>query len=177
MLEALVEWVMPAAYVQRYTGKPPARAGTRHNFIVPYGGYAGVNLAVQNDGQWRRLCAVVLQDAALADDARFRTNALRLANRAELEPLIESILGNLSHAEVERRLVEADVPFGSVNDLDGVLHHPQLAARERWFEIQSEVGPLTALHHPMNIDSLDRPDAGVPALGEHTAEVLAELGL
>ncbi len=180
MLEALAEWVMPAAYVKEYTGRAPSRAGTRHNFIVPYGSYrtgdgGSVNLAVQNDGQWRRLCAVVLRDDALADDPRFCTNELRLANRGELEPLIEQRLSGDTRAAVEARLVEADVPFGAVNELDGVLAHPQLDARDRWFEIASEVGPLRALHHPMNLVGLERPSSAVPRLGEHTREVMDEL--
>ena len=182
MLEALAEWVMPAAYVADYTGHAPERAGARHNFIVPYGGYrvgdgGSVNLAVQNDGQWRRLCSTVLRRPELADDPRFCTIELRLKNRAELEPLIESLLAEDSVSSAEARLDEADVPFGVVNDLDGVLAHPQLAARQRWFEIASPVGDLRAFHHPMNIVGLDRPASGVPELGQHTDEVLRELGL
>jgi len=182
MLEALTEWVMPAAYVQRYAGRTPARTGERSNFIVPYGAYtvgggARVNLAVQNDGQWRRLCATVLRRPELADDERFVTTELRLHNRAELEPLIESILAQASRAEVEQRLTEADVPFGNINELSDVLDHPQLAARQRWFDVDSPVGPLQALHHPLNIVGLERPASRVPELGEHTAQVLAELGL
>jgi crotonobetainyl-CoA:carnitine CoA-transferase CaiB-like acyl-CoA transferase len=182
MLEALVEWVMPAAYVAEYTGRSPARAGIRHNFIVPYGAYrvgdgSSVNLAVQNDGQWRRLCSVVLRRAEVADDPRFVTNELRLANREVLEPLIESLLGDDTRDSAETRLVEADVPFGTVNDLQQVLQHPQLEARGRWFDIGSPVGELRAFQHPMNIVGLERPAGAVPALGEHTREVLAELGL
>jgi crotonobetainyl-CoA:carnitine CoA-transferase CaiB-like acyl-CoA transferase len=182
MLDALVEWVMPAAYVAAYTGRAPARAGARHGFIVPYGAYrvgdgGTVNLAVQNDGQWRRLCEVVLRRPELAADPRFCTNELRLANRDVLEPLIESLLAGDSRASVEARLVEADVPFGTVNEIADVLDHPQLAARGRWFEIPSPVGALRALHHPMNLASLDRPARAVPALGEHTQEVFDELGL
>ena len=182
MLEALVEWVMPAAYVAQYTGRAPARTGARHNFIVPYGGYrvgdgSSVNLAVQNDGQWRRLCEIVLRRPELADDPRFAGNELRLVNRDELEPLIEASLAEDTRASVEARLVEADVPFGSVNELRDVLEHPQLAARQRWFAIPSPVGELRAFHHPLNISGLSRPAGGVPALGEHTTEVLAELGL
>jgi len=182
MLEALVEWVMPAAYVAAYTGRPPARAGARHGFIVPYGGYrvgdgGSVNLAVQNDGQWRRLCEIVLQRPELADDPRFVTNERRLANREVLEPLIESLFADDTRAAVEERLVAADVPFGTVNDMDDVLRHPQLEARGRWFNIPSPVGELRALHHPLNIEGMPRPTGSVPALGEHTREVLAELGL
>ncbi len=182
MLEALVEWVMPAAYVADYTGKAPLRAGARHNFVVPYGDYrvgdgSSVNLAVQNDGQWRRLCSVVLRAPELADDPRFVSNELRLRNRDALEPLIESLLRDDTRESVEARLVEADVPFGTLNQVEDVLHHPQLAARDRWFSIDSPVGDLHALHHPMNIIGLDRPPSSVPALGQHTQEVLAELGL
>jgi itaconate CoA-transferase len=182
MLEALVEWVMPAAYVAQYTGRPPARAGARSNFIVPYGGYrvgdgGSVNLAVQNDGQWRRLCSIVLGRPALADDPRFVTNELRLANREELESLIESLLANDTRDAVEGRLTQADVPFGTVNELGDVLRHPQLEARGRWFDIPSPVGDVRAFHHPMNITGLPRPAAAVPSLGQHTAEVLSELGL
>jgi crotonobetainyl-CoA:carnitine CoA-transferase CaiB-like acyl-CoA transferase len=182
MLEALVEWTMPAAYVTQYTGHAPERTGTRHNFVVPYGGYrvgdgSSVNLAVQNDGQWRRLCAGVLRQPSLADDPRFATNELRLKNRDELEPLIERLLADDTRASVEARLVEADVPFGTVNTVADVLDHPQLAARERWFDIDSPVGELRAFHHPMNIVGLERPPMRVPGLGEHTDEVLRELGL
>ena len=181
MLEALVEWVMPAAYVAQYTGQAPARAGARHNFIVPYGGYqvgdgSSVNLAVQYDGQWRRLCDVVLRKPDLADDPRFATNELRLAHRDELEPLIESLLADDTRESAEARMVEADVPFGVVNDIEGVLNHPQLAARERWYSIPTPVGAVRAFHHPFNISGLARPAGAVPALGEHTEQVLAELG-
>src|SRR5205814_1914174 len=123
MLEALVEWAMPAAYVAEYTGRAPARTGARHNFVVPYGGYrvgdgSSVNLAVQNDGQWRRLCSIVLRRPDLADDPRFATNELRLRNRDELEPLIESLLAEDSRDSVEARLEQADVPFGVMNRIE-----------------------------------------------------------
>ncbi len=182
MLESLVEWVMPAAYVAAYTGRAPARAGSRHGFIVPYGGYrvgdgSSINLAVQNEGQWQRLCEIVLRRPDLANDPRFATNELRLANRTELEPLLESLLADDTRASAEARLTQADVPFGTVNEMEDVLRHPQLEARGRWFDIRSAVGDLRALHHPMNIAGLPRPAGAVPKLGEHTAEVLAELGL
>jgi crotonobetainyl-CoA:carnitine CoA-transferase CaiB-like acyl-CoA transferase len=179
MLESLAEWAMAAAYVTRYTGCAPARAASRHSFIVPYGPYRTgdgllVNLAVQNDGQWRRLCSISLDRPELADDPRFATNPLRLQNRAELERLIEDIWSTQSRQEVEARLTAADVPFGSVRDMPEVLTHPQLSARGRWFEVDSPVGRLVALHHPMNLSGLSRPAAAVPALGQHTAGVLEE---
>lgn len=182
MLEALAEWVVPAALVAEYTGRAPTRAGARHNFIVPYGGYrvgdgSNVNLAVQNDGQWRRLCAIVLRQPELADAPLYCTNELRLKHRETLEPLIERLLANDTRAAVEARLTEADVPFGTVSSVEDVLQHPQLVARGRWFATPSPVGEVKAFQHPMNIVGLNRPVGEVPALGQHTAEVLAELGL
>jgi crotonobetainyl-CoA:carnitine CoA-transferase CaiB-like acyl-CoA transferase len=180
MLESLVEWLTPSLYITEYTGQPPARAGARHNMIVPYGGYrvgdgSSVNLAVQNEGQWRRLCEVVLRRPDIAEDPRFCSNERRLANREVLEPLIEQLLADDTRPEVEQRLVEADVPFGAVNQMVEVLSHPQLAARGRWFDVPSAAGPLRGLHHPLNIEGLPRPAGRVPELGEHTTEVLGEL--
>ncbi|GAC1314865.1 MAG: CaiB/BaiF CoA-transferase family protein [Chloroflexota bacterium] len=105
MLECLTEWMSAPAYYQRYRGETPARAGLRHNTIVPYGPFrisdgSLVNLAVQNDGQWSRLCAVVLQRAELATHPRFTTNELRVRHRTELEPLIEEILARLPPDEL-----------------------------------------------------------------------------
>lgn len=182
MLECLTEWMSPPAYYQRYRGETPARAGMRHNTIVPYGPFrirdgSLVNLAVQNNGQWSRLCAVVLERPDLATDERFQTNELRVRNRTELEPLIEAILGTLPPDELQQRLDRADVPSGKVNDVAGLLAHPQLEARERWGTVQTPAGPAVAAEHPLNLVGLPRPVRVVPGVGEHTAEILAELGL
>jgi itaconate CoA-transferase len=182
MLECMAEFSGGQLYTCEYSGVQLERAGWRHNIIVPYGPYRcgggrHVNLAVQNEGQWRRLCAVVLERPELAADPRFDTNAKRLANRRELEPLIESVLGELAEEEVLRRLDQADVPYGRLNDMKDVLEHPQLAARDRWAEYPTEAGPVRMLKHPFNVTGLPQRVDAVPAVGEHTAEVLAELGL
>jgi itaconate CoA-transferase len=181
MLDCLAEWMSAPASFWIYGGVELERAGWRHNIIVPYGPYRCgdgqyVNLAVQNEGQWRRLCEGALGRPDLVDDPRFRTNALRLANRAELEPLIEEILGQADRATAEARLAEADVPFGSLNDVDDLVEHPQLAARDRWLEVGSPVGPIRALAHPLNLSDLPRRTDPVPALGEHTDQIATELG-
>jgi itaconate CoA-transferase len=180
MLECLAEWMMPALYYEEYAGRAPGRAGTRHNMIVPYGPYAvsegpDINLAVQNEGQWRRLCAAVLERPDLADHPHFCTNALRVQNRGELEPLIERCLATVPRATIVERLQRADVPFGSLNEVADLLSHPQLAARRRWVNVATPGGPARALVPPMNLDGLDCPIGAVPRLGEHTLEVRREL--
>jgi itaconate CoA-transferase len=169
----------PALYYQLYGGAPPPRMGMRHNMIVPYGPYnvgdgTAVNLAVQNEGQWERLCSVALGRPDLATDPRFATNELRVRNRAVLEPLIEELLADDTRPAVLERLSAADVPFGALNDLQDLIEHPQFAARDRWFEVQSPTGPVRALADPFNLSGRERIAGNVPSVGEHTAEVRAQ---
>jgi crotonobetainyl-CoA:carnitine CoA-transferase CaiB-like acyl-CoA transferase len=181
MLECLVEWVMPFAYHQLYAGQPPDRPGLRHATIVPYGPYrtedGWVNFAVQNEGQWERLCRGVLRRPDLLEDPRFGSVERRRQHRQILEPLIEEILANVTRAEVLVRLQAADVPFGALNELADVVDHPQLAARERWLAVASPHGPVRALAHPMNLQGVPQQRGAVPGLGEHTAAIRQELGL
>ncbi len=179
MLECLVEWVTPPLYVQLGTGSAPPRAGLRHNMIVPYGAYpcadGNVMFAIQNEREWRRLCEVVLGRPDLADDRRYATNTDRLANRRELEFLIETTLGPLSVAAVIERLERGAIANAVVNDVAAVAAHPQLAARGRWTELDSFVGPIPGLLPPHNLAGVTPRMDRVPALGEHTTAVLAEL--
>jgi crotonobetainyl-CoA:carnitine CoA-transferase CaiB-like acyl-CoA transferase len=180
MLESLTEWLTPAIYHLLGVGEGVERAGMRHNLIVPYGVYpcadGAVNFAVQNDGQWRRFCVGVYGDPALATDSRFASNPDRLRNRAILEPLIERRFAQQTAATLIAALDTADIPNGRVNDVANVIAHPQLAARGRWTTVDSPVGPLPALFPPHNLASAPAAMGAIPSLGEHTREVLAELG-
>lgn len=179
MLECLTEWMMPPLYVWHGTGRAPGRVGVRHNMIVPYGAYAcadgAVMFAVQHDREWRRFCAGVLERPELADDPRFVTNALRVQHRDELEALIEQAFTDHSCAVVRARLTSCDIPTGTVNDIPAVAAHPQLAARDRWTTVESPGGPIPALLPPHNLRGAPPRMGAVPALGEHTQAVLAEL--
>src|ERR1700691_2296846 len=179
MLECLTEWTMPPLYAWSGTGNIPARAGMRHNMIVPYGAYTCadgmVNLAIQNKREWRRFCSVVLDVTALADDPRFAANADRLRNRTELEALIEEHFRKYSKAEILARLDEANIANGAVNDIPAVRQHPQHAARKRWMNAASPAGTIPAFVPPHNLMTAPAHIGAVPALGEHTQEVLAEL--
>jgi itaconate CoA-transferase len=179
MLECLTEWTMPALYAWSGSGNIPARAGMRHNMIVPYGAYACadgmVNFAIQNEREWRRFCSVVLEMMALADDDRFAGNADRLRNRTELEAIIEEHFQNHTRAELVARLDQADIANGAVNEMPAVWQHPQHSARKRWMNAASPAGTIPAFVPPHNLMSAPAHIGAVPALGEHTQEVLAEL--
>ncbi len=179
MLECLTEWMMPPLYVWLGTQRAPERAGMRHNMIVPYGAYAcadgAVLFAIQNEREWQRFCADVLGAPALATDARYATNQLRLRNRGELEAAIEQRFASWTMVELIARLERADIASAALNDLPAVANHPQLAARARWAEVESFAGPIQALIPPHNLAGIAPRMGRVPALGEHTQEVLAEL--
>ncbi|MDQ2923493.1 MAG: CoA transferase [Candidatus Dormibacteraeota bacterium] len=182
MFDSLVEWMSVPVYYQLYTGQAPLREGMRHSVIAPYGPFRArggglVNLAVQNEAQWRRLCEQVLELPELVSDPRFAGNELRVRNRLELEPLIEGVLLRWTSSETEKRLAAADIPYGHVNTVAELVDHPQLAARHRWLEVDGETGPIRALAHPFNIVGLVQARGAVPRLGEHTSEVMAELGI
>jgi itaconate CoA-transferase len=181
MLECLTEWMTPALYVYQGTGVVPARVGVRHNMIVPYGAYAcadgAVLFAIQTQREWQRFCGRVMDAPTLATDPRFATNADRLRNRVELEALIERRLREFSRAQVIAWLDAADIPTGAVNDVPAVVDHPQLRARHRWTTVDAPGGAISALVPPHNLQSTPPSMGAVPALGAHTAEVLAELGL
>ena len=179
MLECLTEWMMPPLYTWLGAGRVPARAGARHNMIVPYGVYrcadGAVNFSIQNEREWVRFCELVMGDAALATDARFHTIPARFVNRGLLEPLIEARFGELSEARLLQLLDAAGIASGAVNDVPAVANHPQLAARGRWVTAETPAGPVPALLAPHNLANAPCEMGRVPALGEHTAEILAEL--
>ena len=180
LFEALTEWMSQPMYYAMYTGTPPARTGTSHATIAPYGAFrtgggGSVQLAVQNDREWRRLCDQVLGRPGLADDPRFVTNTDRVAARAELHAEIEDVLSRYSADQVLGRLDAAQIANGNLNPVGDLLEHPQL--EHRWAEVGSPAGPLRALPSPVSIGGGAVPALGdVPAVGEHTDEILAELG-
>jgi crotonobetainyl-CoA:carnitine CoA-transferase CaiB-like acyl-CoA transferase len=179
MLECLAEWAMPSLYMWQGMGRIPERVGVRHNMIVPYGAYrcadGSVNFAIQNEREWSRFCHMVLRLPQLEHNEQFATNARRLENRAALEALIEQQFAPLRVSEVIARLEEADIANATVNDMPAVVNHAQLAARGRWVEAPAPQGMIPALLPPHNLMSVSPYMGAVPALGEHTQQVLAEL--
>ncbi len=180
LFDALAEWMGYPAYFTLYGGEPPARAGVRHATVVPYGSYAcadgAVLFAVQSEWQWKAFCETVCSHPEWETDDRFNTSAQRRVNRDVLEAMIEELFSSLPRAEVERRLETADIPFGSVNEVAEFVAHPQLAARDRWREVDSPAGPLRAIVPPIDLEGMPPRMEAIPDVGDHTDEVLAELG-
>lgn len=180
MLEAMVEWMGFPLYYAYQGASPPPRAGAAHATIYPYGPFPTgdgktVMLGLQNEREWVVFCGEVLQQPALAADPRFATNSARSANREALRALIERAFAGLDAEQAIARLEAARIANAHVNTMHDVWTHPQLAARGRWQTVASPAGMLPALLPPGG-DAFDARMDPIPALGEHTDSVLAELG-
>lgn len=181
MFEALGEWMGFPAYFTAYGGRAPERSGAHHATIAPYGPFrtgdgSTVFLSVQNEREFGRFCETVLGDASLARDPRFSTSPARLANRPRLHEHIDGVFSRLTADEVIARLEAADIANARLNTMEEFWRHPQLAARERWTSVPSPAGPIDALKPPFNLDGFEPRMDAVPAVGEHTRKVLAEIG-
>ena len=182
MLEALSEWTSYPLYYAFDGAPPPPRTGAAHATIYPYGPFptgadgGSVLFGLQNEREWASFCQTVLQQPALAQDARFAGNARRVAARDELRAIIVDAFAPLTAPQVVERLEAAQIANARVNTMQEVWSHPQLQARGRWREVGSPAGALPALLPPGSWHEEPRMDP-VPALGEHTDAILAELGL
>jgi len=180
MLEAMSEWMSYPLYYTQGGQPPPPRAGASHAAIYPYGPFTcgdgkQVVLAVQHDREWGIFCDQVLHLPALAGD--YLGNAKRLAHREHLRTIIEGVCRALTAAQFVERLDAAQIANGQLNEMADLWRHPQLAARGRWTQIGSPGGTLPAMFPPHHLSGGEPPPMGpVPALGEHTEAILAELG-
>ena len=180
MLDATVALLTYQAGNFFASGRVPARLGNRHPSIVPYETFAAADgefvLAVGNDEQWRRFCAI----AELPDDERFATNRQRVTGYDQLRPFVADRLRTKSRQHWIDKLTAAGVPCGSVRNFQELFDDPQLAAREMLARVEhATIGQLKTLGVPIKLS--DTP-GGVrtppPTLGQHTEAVLAqELGL
>ena len=181
MLESLVEWMNYPLYYAFEGAPPPSRTGASHATIYPYGPFpAGdgktVMLGLQNEREWALFCKTVLQQPDLANDPRFSTNSKRSAARQELRAIIVDVFSKLTAEAVVDRLDQAQIANAQVNDMHAVWQHPQLKARHRWREVNTPAGLVPALLPPGSWEDGDPRMDGVPALGEHSGAILAELG-
>lgn len=182
LFEALAEWMGAPAYYTRYGGRQPARAGAHHATIAPYGpvsvGDGGVVvIAVQTPQEWASFCTEVLDEPGLVDDPRFTTNPDRVAHRDELTAIITARCAQLDTPTLLGLLDGAGLASARVNSVADFLDHPVLRERGRWREVQTPGGPVEALLPPATRRGQEPRMDPVPALGEHTDAILAELGM
>jgi crotonobetainyl-CoA:carnitine CoA-transferase CaiB-like acyl-CoA transferase len=164
------------------TGERPQRSGNRNLNVTPAEAFQGrdglINVVLLNPDQWKRFCAA-LGDNEMATDARFVTNDVRLENHAEFKARVEAILATAPVAEWVQKLEAATVAAGPVYEFHEVFEDPQVRHLGLVAEVeQPGAGKVKMLTFPGRASGtpprIDRP---APLLGQHTAEVLGELGL
>jgi itaconate CoA-transferase len=182
LFDSLTEWLAYPLYYTMYGGSSPTRRGTSHATIAPYGAFTTgdghqVLVAVQNEREWERFCGTVLADPAMATDPRFASHHARVANHDALDARIGERFAVLERDAVLELLRAADVASARLNDIADLAEHEQLAQRDRWTKTPTPAGPVSTLLPPWLPGGGDVELGGVPALGEHTDDVLGWLGL
>jgi glutaryl-CoA transferase len=182
MLDVQVSFLANQAMNYLVSGKPPRRNGNGHPNIQPQDVFpcrdGHLVLAVGNDGQFAKLCDV-LGDPALATDDRFSTNAQRVINREILTPILLEHLATRDLSDWCERLAAAGVPAGPINTIPMVLEDEQVLHRQMVVKVPHPVsGEVSLLASPMRFrEGPITYDRHPPLVGEHTEDVLKELGL
>jgi crotonobetainyl-CoA:carnitine CoA-transferase CaiB-like acyl-CoA transferase len=177
MLDSTVSWLGYAPHHFWHSAQEAPRTGLRHPYIVPYGPFAAsdgtyVSFAVASAEDWSRFCHVVVDKPEWLADPRFDTVAKRTSNRLVLEPLVEAAIAKRPASYWLQRLEESALPYGEVRNVESVLGHPQLVQRQMFVTADSPVGEVPLIRFPLAPPGRRR----LPALGEHTDEVLVEAG-
>jgi itaconate CoA-transferase len=179
MLDALGEWMSQPAYHAVHGGTETRRTGAKHASIAPYGPYpAGdgnlVFLGVQNDREWARLCTDVLHRPELVTDPRFVGNPERVENDEQITPVIAEAFAGIDAEEIVARLDAAGIACARLRAPSELMAHPQLQARDRWREVRTPGGVISAMLPPVSMDGQESRMGDVPRLGEHNAALRAE---
>jgi len=162
------------------TGVAPGRSGNVHPNIVPYQPFrtadGNIIIACGNDNLFKKFCDVA-GCQHLVQDSRFATNADRVRNRAEIEPLVDAVTRTRTTREWVSALEAAGVPCGPINDLKAVFEEPQVQARGMLQHLShASAGKVPQVVSPMKFSGTPLEfHSAPPVLGEHTDQVLSEL--
>lgn len=184
LLDAQVSVLANQALNYFVSGKAPKRLGNAHPNIVPYQVFPAKDghliIAVGNDGQYRRLCGV-LGRPELAEDPKYATNGARVASRSELVPILTAETAARTRDDLLAALELEGVPAGPINSVEDVFEDKQIHHREMKVELPAsgvEGGSVASVRTPIRFKNGNLVlEKAAPALGEHTAEILKELGL
>lgn len=172
----------PVAHFFASGGVRPPRAGNRNPSLAPAEAFRTadgyLNVVIMNPDQWGRFCEA-LGDRAMATDPRFATNDARVANREEFRARVEAALAADDTAAWVTRFEKASIACGPIYEFDEVFDDPQVRHLELVAQVdQPGLGPVRMLTFPYRLSAgpvrIRRP---APGLGEHTTEVLSELGI
>lgn len=168
LFDAIADWMTVPLLHHDYAGAAPERVGLNHPSIAPYGAYAlgdgkEMVFSIQNEREWRTFCTQVLGDAALADDPRFVSNPLRVANRPALDAALDTVFRTLTREQALARLARAGIAYGSLNTVADLSGHGQL----RRIEVETPGGPVSCVAPPVIRRGEAFVPRAVPALDQH----------
>lgn len=177
MFDAMADWMAVPLLQAEGSGVNPPRMGLRHPSIAPYGVFdcsdgKQVLISIQNEREWKSLCAVVLADPAIAEDERFSDPSARVANRPALDGLIASIFGAADHHAVIARLEEARIAYAMVNTPLDLSTHPHL----RRIAVETPGGTVGVPAPPAITEGREARYGPVPAIDAHGEAIRREFG-
>lgn len=181
LLDGQVAWMTYMASNYFATGDPPERMGSKHPTIAPYQAFETVDgyvvIAVASENIWPQFCDAINR-SDLVEHSKFATNADRVANRDELDHLLAAEIEDYTTEEITALLKKHDVPASEVKDMADVFENPQVAARGMHRQISHPtVGEVEMPGNPMHLSKTPTSiQQHPPRLGEHTAEILQEIG-
>lgn len=174
LFDALADWMAVPLLWHDYGGKAPERVGLAHPSICPYGAFKTAEgktilLSIQNEREWRRFCADILEDSDYA--AKFPDNSTRVKNRIEVDTRVAEILGGKDHAEAAARLNKAEIAYGTLNEVQNFSTHPVLRRTVIWSaDAKINIPAPPAINDKCPPESL----GDVPELNQHGEAIRAE---
>jgi crotonobetainyl-CoA:carnitine CoA-transferase CaiB-like acyl-CoA transferase len=163
-------------------GTQPAKCGSSHESLCPYQAFEAsdgpIMIGVANDNLWRKFCGVAGLNP-IVDDPKFRTNAERVRHRAETLQHVQSVITTKTVAHWNEALNEVGIPCSPINSLAQLLDHPHTKADKLIMQYDHPAaGRLNCVGHPVTFVGEERaPGLPPPTLGQHTDDVLREMGL
>jgi formyl-CoA transferase len=176
MFDVMADW-LTVPLLNAEAGKPPGRIGLAHPSIAPYGVFSAADgrqvlISIQSEREWVVFCRDVLAAPGMASDPRFSTNVARVRHRHETDAAVAAAFGAWPGAALVERLTAADIAFGELNDMAALSAHPHLQRIEVVTASATVLIPAPAAH----LRGVLRSYGKVPAIGEHTDDVLAAFG-
>lgn len=173
MFDVMADWMNMPLMAQRYFGGAPKRLGLTHALIAPYGAFtsgdaAQVLIAIQNNREWRVFCETVLEQPELVEDARFKDNTDRVANRDDLHQAIDAVFSQKDRVELIELLDRNNIACGQLSSVGDLSEHEFL----RNLEAQFAAFPINMADLPVQTDQA-RP-AIVPLLNQHGESLRVE---
>jgi itaconate CoA-transferase len=167
MFDVMADW-LAVPLLNSEAGNPPTRIGLAHPSIAPYGVFRSrdgkdILISIQNEREWKKLCAEVLDQPDLPNDPRFSNMLERVRNRQLTDRTVGDTFAALSRNELVKRLEDADIAFGEVNTMADLTVHPHL----RRIEVATPKGIVTYSAPAAIFVGEERHYGAVPDLGEH----------